>query len=184
MLEVSLPALTVMAEILMGLLMVNPLHSINYTEMHEEVYCLAINSYHEARGEGFDDKLATAQVVMNRVDSPKFPDDICEVITAGPIRESWKTRQHRDLDPLERVYYPARHKCQFSWYCDGRSDSMHNLDGWEDSVVAAFLVYTGFGEDIVSGATHYYAHDRVSPSWAERMEVTVKLKGHTYLKEN
>ena len=178
MLDVSLPALSMLMQIVTGLVAVNPVGS------HEELYCLAINSYHEARGETFDDKLATAQVVMNRVDSPKFPDDVCKVITDGPIRESWKTRQHRDLDSLERVYYPARHKCQFSWYCDGRSDAMYNLDGWEDSVIAAFLVYTGFGEDIVSGATHYYAHDRVSPSWAERMEVTVKLSGHTYLKEN
>jgi hypothetical protein len=51
-------------------------------------------------------------------------------------------------------------------------------------VIAAFLVYTGFGEDIVNGATHYYAHDKVNPSWSESMTVTVKLKGHTYLKEN
>ena len=179
MLEVSLPALTVMAEILMGLFVVSPLHSTNHTEMHEELYCLAINSYHEARGEGFDDKLATAQVVMNRVNSVKFPDDVCAVITDGPVRESWKTRQQQDIDPLDRVYYPVKHRCQFSWYCDGRSDAIYNLAGWEDSVVAAFLVQPGFGEDIVDGATHYYAHDIVSPSWAERMEVTVKLKGHT-----
>ena len=145
MLDVSLTALTMLVQIVTGLVVVNPWHTTDPVDIHEELYCLAINSYHEARGETFDDKLATAQVVMNRAESPKFPNDV--------------------------------------WYCDGRSDAIHNLDGWEDSVIAAFLVYTGFGEDIVDGATHYYAHDKVSPSWARRMEVTVRLKGHTYLKE-
>ena len=183
MLDVSLTALTMLVQIVTGLVVVNPWHTTDPVDIHEELYCLAINSYHEARGETFDDKLATAQVVMNRAESPKFPNDVCAVITDGPIRESWKTRQHSDLDPLDRVFYPVRYRCQFSWYCDGRSDAIHNLDGWEDSVIAAFLVYTGFGEDIVDGATHYYAHDKVSPSWARSMTVTVKLKGHTYLKE-
>jgi len=184
MLDISLPALTVLVQIVTGLVVVNPLHISDPVEIHEELYCLAINSYHEARGESFDDKMATAQVVMNRVDSMKYPDDVCKVVTAGPVRESWKTRQHPDLDKEDRVYYPIRHRCQFSWYCDGRSDAIQNLDGWEDSVIAAFLVYTGFGEDIVDGATHYYAHDKVNPSWARSMVVTVKLNGHTYLRED
>ena len=183
MLDISLTALTALVQIVTALVVVNPLHLTEPVEIHEELYCLAINSYHEARGETFDDKLATAQVVMNRVDSIKYPDDVCEVITSGPIRESWKTRQHPDLNQQERIFYPIKHRCQFSWYCDGVSDAIHNLDGWEDSVIAAFLVYTGFGEDIVKGATHYYAHDRVTPFWASKMKVTAKLRGHTYLKE-
>ncbi len=184
MLDVSLPALTMLVQIVTNLVTIDHINYSGYMDTHEELYCLAINSYHEARGEPFDDKLATAQVVMNRVDSVRYPDNICDVITDGPIRESWKTKQDIELDALDRVYYPIRHRCQFSWYCDGRSDVIHSLDGWEDSVIAAFLVYTSFGEDIVGGATHYYAHDKVNPSWSESMTVTVKLKGHTYLKEN
>ena len=155
MLDVSLPALAMMVQIITNLMVAEQLNYNGYIDTNDEVYCLAINSYHEARGEGFDDKLATAQVVMNRVASERYPDDVCDVITDGPTRESWKTRQHTDLDILDRVYYPIRHRCQFSWYCDGRSDVIHN-----------------------------HAHDRVTPSWADSMEVTVKLRGHTYLKEN
>jgi|TARA_R100000315_G_C5228976_1_gene139914 spore germination cell wall hydrolase CwlJ-like protein len=184
MLDISLNALTALTQIVMGLVVVNPMHTGDPIDLHEELYCLAINSYHEARGASFDDKIATAQVVMNRVASMKYPEDVCEVITEGPVRESWKTKQYPDLDYGDRVFYPVKHRCQFSWYCDGRSDAVYNLDGWEDSVIAAFLVYTGFGEDIVDGATHYYAHDKVNPSWAKSMTVTVKLKGHTYLRED
>mgnify|MGYP003653457068 CR=1 FL=1 len=180
MLEVSLYALTVLVQIVSGIAG----YSLMSITNQEELYCLAVNAYHEARGESFDDKFAVTQVVMNRVESTKYPDDVCGVITEGPLRESWKTRQHSNLETQDRIFYPVKHRCQFSWYCDGKSDIIYNIDGWEDSVIAASLVYTGFGEDIVKGATHYYAHDIVSPSWAERMEVTVKLKGHTYLKEN
>ena len=99
-----------------------------------------------------------------------------------PIKESWKTRKDPTLEQDDRVYYPTRNRCQFSWYCDGRSDDVNNLDGWEDSVIAAYIVYMGFGEDMVNGATHYYAHKKVNPNWAATMVVTAKLDGHTYLK--
>ena len=184
MLEISMSALTLLLNIIAGLAATSSLVSVEHQhDIHEDLYCLALNSYWEARGEKFDDKLATAQVVMNRVDSEQYPEDVCSVITEGPERESWKTKQLPDLDPEERVYYPVRNKCQFSWYCDGRSDNISNIDGWEDSVIAAYLVYVGFGEDKVNGATHYYAHDKVTPSWAGSMKVTAKLGGHTYLKK-
>ena len=113
MLDISLNALTALTQIVMGLVVVNPMHTGDPIDLHEELYCLAINSYHEARGEGFDDKLATAQVVMNRVDLARYPDDVCEVITEGPVRESWKTKQYPDLDYDDRVFYPVKHRCQF-----------------------------------------------------------------------
>ena len=138
--------------------------------MLEGLACLALNIYHEARDQPIEGQVAVAQVVMERVKSNKYPNSICEVVMQGPTY-SWS------------INYPIKHRCQFSWYCDGVSDAIHNLDGWEDSVIAAFLVYTGFGEDIVKGATHYYAHDRVTPFWASKMKVTAKLRGHTYLKE-
>jgi spore germination cell wall hydrolase CwlJ-like protein len=47
----------------------------------EEVYCLAINVYHEARGEDYLAQLAVADVTMNRVESEKFSNSVCEVIT-------------------------------------------------------------------------------------------------------
>lgn len=43
--------------------------------------CLALNIYHEARSESILGQTAVTQVVMNRVNSSKYPDNICEVIT-------------------------------------------------------------------------------------------------------
>ena len=186
MFDISLPAFSVMVQVLLG--MTAPIDTGEYlypaVDIHGEFYCLAVNAYHEARGESFDEKIATSQVVMNRVDSTRYPHTICEVITQGPIKESWKPRKDPTLDQHERIYYPARNRCQFSWYCDGRSDDVNNLDGWEDSVIAAYIVYMGFGEDKVNGATHYYAHEKTNPNWAGQMVVTAKMDGHTYLKKN
>ena len=183
MLEISMGAFTFLLNVLAGISFTSSIAATeDRHEMHENLYCLALNSYWEARGEKVDAKLATAQVVMNRVDNEAYPNDACSVNTQGPERESWKTRQIPDLEPEQRVYYPVRNKCQFSWYCDGKSDSVSNMDGWEDSILAAYLVYSGLGEDKVNGATHYYAHKQVTPSWSTSMTVTVKLGGHTYLK--
>ena len=50
-------------------------------------------------------------------------------------------------------------------------------------MIAAYIVYMGFGEDRVDGATHYYAHDKGHPNWSKNMIVTVRLDGHTYLRK-
>ena len=183
MIEISIGALTLLSQILTGVFLYNPVSGGAGNETYEELYCLSLNSYWEARGESFDEKLATAQVVMNSVKNEHYPNMVCDVLTEGPIRESWKTRQHSDLSEEDRIYYPIKNKCQFSWYCDGRSDIVHNFNGWEDSVIAALLAYVEYGEDRVGGATHYYAHEKINrPSWAKSMTVTAVLDGHTYLR--
>ena len=179
MLDVSLTALSMLVQIVTGLVVINPWHTTDPVDIHEELYCLAINSYHEARGEAFDDKLATAQVVMNRATSPKFPDDVCEVITDGPIRESWKTRQHSDLDPLDRVFYPTRYKCQFSWYCDGKPDRPHDLDAYRWAEIIVRHVWDQQDNDITGGATHYHSID-VKPEWAKDKTFLGRVGDHLF----
>ncbi|NNC72074.1 MAG: cell wall hydrolase, partial [Sphingomonadaceae bacterium] len=46
----------------------------------DELHCLAKVILHESRGEPRSGQLAVAQVVMNRVESPRFPNSICGVI--------------------------------------------------------------------------------------------------------
>ena len=89
-------------------------------EYNPSVRCLALNMYHEARSQGTAGLFAVSAVVINRVNDPRFPNSVCEVIYQGPTRESWKTRQHKDLPDYKRQYYPVKNKCQFSWYCDGK----------------------------------------------------------------
>lgn len=183
MIEVALPALTFLTQIIMGLTMLNALVSTDSADINEELYCLALNAYHEARGVGMDEMMAVSQVVMNRVNHSTHYTTVCYVITEGPTRESWRTRQDKTLPDEERIFYPVRGKCQFSWYCDGRPDVVRNMKGWEDAVIAAYLVYNGYGEDRVQDALHYYAHKKiVKPDWTKDMEVTAVLAGHTFLK--
>ena len=183
MLEVSLTALTFLTQIVMGLIVTNPLALSDPADIHEELYCLALNAYHEARGVSMDEMIAVSQVVMNRVDNSKHYTTVCDVITEGPIRQSWRSIMDDTLKDEERVWYPIRDKCQFSWYCDGKSDAVRNMTGWEDAVISAYLVYNGYGEDRVHGAMYYYAHHKVSrPTWSQNMAVTAVLDGHTYLK--
>ena len=79
--------------------------------------CLAMNMYHEARNQGTAGVLAVSAVVFNRVNDSRFPNTVCGVVEQGPTRASWK-------DP--KVRFPIKHRCQFSWYCDGKSDKPHN----------------------------------------------------------
>ena len=73
--------------------------------------CLALNTYHEAKNQSLVGQIATAQVVMNRVEDDRFPSTVCEVVKQDPTRPSWE-------DPEKE--YPIKHRCQFSWYCDGK----------------------------------------------------------------
>lgn len=52
------------------------------------ILCLSSVIHHEARGEPFDGKVAVASVVLNRVDDPRFPDTVCEVVKQ-PKQFSW-----------------------------------------------------------------------------------------------
>ena len=124
---------------------------------HAEVMCLAENIYFEARAESYGGKAAVGNVTRNRVEDSRWPNTYCEVVMQGPVRESWKTKQHADLPDSERIYYPRKHKCHFSWYCDGQKDIIWanyektgqtiegNARAWRESVQLAIyicLLYT------------------------------------------
>ena len=94
----------------------------------EEARCLAENIYHEARNQGTAGWLAVAAVTMNRVIDNRFPNTICEVVFQAETKESWKTKSKKDILASERIFYPIRHRCQFSWYCDGKSDDINNVN--------------------------------------------------------
>ena len=103
-------------EILLGgLMLISPVNAKEPIPIFDEhsAECLALNMYHEARGQGTAGLLAVSSVVMNRVKDERFPNTICEVVKQGPTRESWKKNG---------TYYPIKHRCQFSWYCDGVKD--------------------------------------------------------------
>lgn len=137
--------------------------------------CLALNAYWEARNQDYLGMIAVNQVVMNRVASDIYPDTPCDVVFQGPTRPSWK-------DP--EVEYPVRNMCQFSWYCDGKSDEIYEgeQDKWMMAVNASLEVLEGTHDDIVDGAMWYHA-DYVSPEWAMHKEITSIIGDHIFYKE-
>jgi spore germination cell wall hydrolase CwlJ-like protein len=143
--------------------------------------CLAMNMYHEARNQGSAGLLAVSAVVLNRVKDPKFPNTICEVIEQGPTRESWKTRQ--TADPNDAQFYPVRNRCQFSWFCDGKSDVPKQKKTYERLLtIAESIVYNKLPFiDITDGAVFYHA-DYVTPSWAKTKIKTVEIQDHIFYK--
>ena len=133
--------------------------------------CLALNTYHEAKNQSLVGQIATAQVVMNRVEDDRFPSTVCEVVKEGPTRPSWE-------DPKKE--YPIRHRCQFSWYCDGKPDTPKNEKAWRKAQDVAFLVlYDKIKLDVTEGATHYHA-TYVRPSWARTKKRTTRIEKHIF----
>ena len=130
------------------------------------IICMATAIYFEARGEPLAGKIAVAHTIMNRVDDTRFPDTVCDVVTQGPTY-SWKQD------------YPVKNKCQFSFYCDGKSDVAANQEVFEDAVTIARAVIDGSMPDLSEGATHYHA-TYVLPSWAASKTKTVTINNHVF----
>mgnify|MGYP003635552482 CR=1 FL=1 len=136
--------------------------------------CLALNMYHEARNQGTAGVFAVSAVVLNRVNDPRFPNTICEVIKQGPTRASWK-------DP--QIRFPIKNRCQFSWYCDGKSDNPHNKKEYQLFVNLSSAILSNQIPflDITDGATFYHA-DYVSPAWAKTKTKTIEIEDHIFYK--
>ena len=132
------------------------------------ILCLATNLYFEARGEPLAGQLAVGYSVMNRVKSPRYPDTVCGVIYDAQFN-SW--------DPVN----PIRHRCQYSWFCDGIGDLPTDDQAMLEATILAQKIYYGVGIDISGGATHYHA-SYVSPFWASDMEVVLTINQHIFYK--
>ena len=107
-----------------ALLPENYIMDTEITYSQEELDCMVANLYHEARGEGFAGMYAVAMVVLNRVQDKRYPDTVCGVVQQGPVNSNG---------------LPKRHKCQFSWWCDGKSDKMNDTDAFFEALGVAEL---------------------------------------------
>ena len=130
--------------------------------------CLAKNVYYEARDQGLGAQIAVSLVVLNRVKDSRYPNNICDVIYQGPTY-SWKPT------------FPVRHRCQFSWYCDGKSDKPKEKDAWQKALeVAESLLIMDFPVlDFTEGSTHYHSTSIV-PHWAAHLTRIIKIEDHIF----
>jgi spore germination cell wall hydrolase CwlJ-like protein len=127
--------------------------------LSSELQCLALNIYFEARSESAQGQYAVGHVVMNRVAHRRFPNTIC-----GVVKQGGETRLNR---------------CQFSWWCDGRSDRPVNQIAWLKSLTKAYEVYIGQVKDPTYGALWYHA-DYVTPKWSKFFTMVTKIGQHLF----
>ena len=94
----------------------------------------------------------------------RFPNTICEVVKQGLTYQSG---------------HPIKNKCQFSWYCDGKSDKVHEEVPWARALIVADNVLRGKVPDLTKGATHYHAR-YVNPYWSASLNTTVTYGSHKF----
>tara|TARA_B100001250_G_C19780232_1_gene781527 strand:- start:1321 stop:1899 length:579 start_codon:yes stop_codon:yes gene_type:complete len=143
------------------------IHNTPYS-LDNDYHCLASNIYWESRNQSLGGKLAVGQVVLNRVDNKRFPDTICKVVKQTKFYPSGKINLH---------------DCQFSWYCDGKSDIPleNELDIYEESFILATKLLEKRPIDFTEGSTHYH-NDKVYPYWADSLERTTRIDNHIFYK--
>ncbi|MGE3332653.1 MAG: cell wall hydrolase [Rhodospirillaceae bacterium] len=131
----------------------------------DELVCLALNDYWEARSETMAGRIAVAQVVMNRAMDFRFPSNICEVVK-------------------QNFFQGSLNKCQFSWFCDDRADTPYEADAWRTSlkIAAAMLQKDSSIPDPTGGALWYHA-DHVRPSWTGNYETTTIIGSHVFYRD-
>ena len=140
-----------------------------------EMQCLAMNIYHEARSENLAGKYAVADVVLNRVRDDRYPNSICGVVYQGKHKPSWK-------DPDKLV--PIRNACQFSWYCDGKSDDAMDGDAWADALYISYqIINNNKYRGITEGATHYHTN-WVDPYWAPTLQQVGTIGSHIFYRQD
>jgi len=149
----------------------------------EELECMTLNIYREANNQSMAGQIAVARVVINRVQDRRYPGSPCGVIYDGPMKESWKTANDPELAQDERVFYPVRNKCQFSWYCDGKADDVvireDNIK-WKLAQEVAYQVLAfNKWSGMIEGATHYHA-TYVNPTWARQLRLVAKIDDHIF----
>ncbi|TPK41603.1 cell wall hydrolase [Mesorhizobium sp. B2-5-4] len=135
----------------------NPLPAGVFSKPEQK--CLANGIYFEARGEAVRGQAAVAQVILNRVRNPAYPNSICGVVYQN---DNWFNR------------------CQFSFACDGRKKRIDNPVAYQTAQDIGMAVTAGkiFIPEVGS-STHYYAN-YVHPGWARTMQKMTKIGLHIF----
>lgn len=119
----------------------------------EDLECLAMNIYHEGRGESYKGQEAIAAVTLNRVLSRHFPDTVCEVV--------WQ-------------------KKQFSWTRTApRHHAIVDLTAWKQALDIAERFLSGAGGTPVGDANHYHA-EHVKPYWIRDDRLIARIGRHFF----
>lgn len=145
------------ANILTGSIIIGALTACGFmfSEQAKASNCLALNIYHEARGEPIMGQIAVAHVTLNRVEDTRWPDNVCDV-----------------------VYQPK----QFSWTHTIKNQTPKSGESWMLAKSLAKDIMRGIDEDNTAGAVYYHA-DYVNPIWNRELTQTAKIGVHVFYKD-
>lgn len=125
----------------------------------DALVCLSRTIYWEAKGGSDADMEGVASVVLNRLGHDGYPDTICAVVKQGVEKKA----------------------CQFSWWCDGRSDQVKEDDRYAASKEIARKALNQQLTDRTKGAMYF--HDRnVKPDWAKEYIKTAETEKFLFYK--
>lgn len=130
------------------------------TNTDSALSCLAYAIYFEARGESIQGQVAVAEVILNRVDSRRYPTTVCKVVHQGA----------KNLNA-----------CQFSYNCDGRPETISEADAFDRAAKVAAMMLDGRERVLTGDATHYHT-TAVSPRWSKRLTETTRIGDHIFYK--
>ena len=122
------------------------------------VDCLTAAVYDEAASEPDQGQRAVAQVVLNRVAHPAYPNTVCGVVYQGSERTTG---------------------CQFSFTCDGALGRRPNPFFWERARRTAVAALSGYVEPAVGLATHYHTI-QIHPYWAPSLNHITTIGAHRF----
>ncbi len=116
----------------------------------------------EARGESVKGQFAVAEVILNRVESSRFPGTLCGVINQGTGK---------------------KYQCQFTYTCDGNKEVIREPKAYERVSKVARAVLDGAAPDLTNGATHYHT-TAVRPKWSRVYTKTANIGVHIFYRHN
>ena len=121
--------------------------------------CLAQAVYYEARSESEDGQRAVAQVVLNRVRHPAWPNSVCGVVYQGALRPGGG--------------------CQFTFTCDGSLAIRPYGVAWTEAQRIAAEALGGRTYAPIGLSTHYHTN-AVFPAWAPQLVKTATIGAHIF----
>jgi len=143
-------------------------------ELNQDIHCLAQNIYFEAGNQPLAGKIAVVNVVLNRVEHDKFPNNVCDVV--------YQTKEWRTSWTGKTI--PKLGMCQFSWFCDGKSDKPKDSKTWAESLQLADDMLVKYVKsdnylDLTEGAMWYHAY-YIQPYWSHHLNETVQISAHIF----
>lgn len=120
--------------------------------------CMTLAIYYEAATESDAGQRAVAQVVLNRVAHPTYPNTVCGVVFQGSERTTG---------------------CQFSFTCDGSMARQPARQFWDRARRVALSALSGIVYRPVGLATHYHTV-QIHPYWADSLNNITTIGAHTF----